>query len=110
MRRHKTRAHRRIFVEAFGERPLRHRSCLACFTLPVASGDVVATRVRRHVVEGVFLLHVLGVFAEDEAELPFVVALVLGDLGDRHVGVVVVDAGRAFDEDRGTVWEGATAF
>lgn len=105
------RPKRRVRVEALGEVPLRYCSREVGVALPLAAGDVVAGHVAADVVESVGFGDVLAVLGDDEAELAFVVGLVvLGEFGDYNGAFVVLEAGVGFDECAGVGWQCTASF
>ena len=99
LRRSNTRPQRRVLVETLAEAPLRHHARLVLVHLPVAARHVVAGSVARDVREGVGFGDVLGVFADDDGQLAFVVAFGLAQGGDGDGGARVGYCVGGFDEE-----------
>lgn len=99
LRRRDARPEGSVLVEALAEAPLRHHAGFVLVHLPVAAADVVARHVARDVREGVGFGDVLGVFADDDGQLAFVVAFGLAEGGDGDGGAGVGDGVRGFDEE-----------
>ena len=91
-------------VAAFAFGPLA-----AAVFLERALGDVVGDAVAGDVVEGVGLAHVLGLLADDDAELDFPVGL-RGAAGDADVVVRAVDRAGGLHEEDGLVGDGGAGF
>ena len=99
------RAQRCELVESLAETPLRHASCERWVALPLSRRHVVRNHKSSNVVEGLGFGDVFSGLANDDAELAFIVELVvLRELGDRDVFVVSCHCPAGLDEDGGIRW------